>query len=290
MAQEQIVLITGINPDGLGLHTARALLSSLPPNSTIILTSRSVDKAESVANTLEEDGVGEKRSVKLVTLELDLDNDESIAKVVTYLEKLGRLDVLIHNASEYPTNLSPSQADISPAANLDMKYRSGDLTIRQAFDQSLGTNVTSTYVLTEALLPVLYKSDLARIMFISSSVSSASYHSFDMPINHPPLGDKGVWPKTPTFDLLTYRTSKTALNMMFLEWCRILKVDQEKIKLFLVCPGYLATNLGGLPAHVHRQYGAEEPGPAGEFIKDISTGVHDEKAGTFFDKKGTIPW
>lgn len=88
MAQEQIVLITGINPDGLGLHTARAWLFSLPPDSTIILTFRSVDKAQSLAKTLKDDGVGEKRSVKLVALELDLDNDESIAKVVIYLESL----------------------------------------------------------------------------------------------------------------------------------------------------------------------------------------------------------
>jgi NAD(P)-dependent dehydrogenase (short-subunit alcohol dehydrogenase family) len=92
-----VVLITGANT-GLGFEVVKALCQS---NSTytILLGGRSIDKAE--AAVAEARPLRTAASTQLQAVQIDIEDDTSIAKLFTEIEqKYGRLDVLINNAGK----------------------------------------------------------------------------------------------------------------------------------------------------------------------------------------------
>lgn len=99
------------------------------------------------------------------------------------------------------------------------------------------------------------------------------------------------WPKpqrTQAGNAYAYRVSKSALNMVFLLWNRILEPDG--VKCFAVSPGFLATNLAGDP-ELMRQAGAGDPMLGGNFILDILEGKRDADAGKVIKRDGVVqPW
>ena len=96
---ESIVLITGSNT-GLGFATAQALLSS-PEVYTLILTSRSLVKAEAAAEVLKHSSDHNKES-QVVPMQLDIDDDESVKALFSVVsETWGRMDVLVNNAGPF---------------------------------------------------------------------------------------------------------------------------------------------------------------------------------------------
>jgi NAD(P)-dependent dehydrogenase (short-subunit alcohol dehydrogenase family) len=84
--------------------------------------------------------------------------------------------------------------------------------------------------------------------------------------------------------MVAYRSSKTALNMMMLEWERVLEPDD--VRVFAISPGFLATGLGGMG----KELGAGDPSVGGVFIKDVVQGKRDEDAGKVINKDGVQPW
>ncbi|WVR03436.1 hypothetical protein IAU60_000427 [Kwoniella sp. DSM 27419] len=268
-----IILITGGNT-GIGYATAQALLLDASKRYTIIITSRSISKSTSAAEQLRNDPDHAKAiesGSEVVPVELDIDSDESAKKVHDILaDKYGRIDVLVNNAG----------------IHYDYEIAAGKVSTRDGFNKAFATNVASTHALTEALVDLLLKSPKPRILFISSSLASLENHSDDrLRVNQsPPAG----WPKPKGFNATTYRTSKTAMNMMILEWIRILKND--KVKVHCVDPGLLVTNLGGADKDMLRAIGAQEPIVAGEFIKSVAEGARDADQGKMVKKDGLIPW
>jgi len=105
------------------------------------------------------------------------------------------------------------------------------------------------------------------------------------PINAVPAAG---WPKPYHYNIMTYRTSKAALNMLALEWTRTLKND--KIKVFILNPGYLATGFGGQPAEQVLQYGGIEPIVGGRFLRTVIEGARDADEGVMIEKDGVVPW
>jgi NAD(P)-dependent dehydrogenase (short-subunit alcohol dehydrogenase family) len=88
--------------------------------------------------------------------------------------------------------------------------------------------------------------------------------------------------------MIAYRSSKTALNMMMLDWVRMLEPDS--VKVFCISPGFLATGLGGLGKDFLKNVGAGDPSVGGGFIKDVVQGKRDEDAGKVINKDGVQPW
>jgi NAD(P)-dependent dehydrogenase (short-subunit alcohol dehydrogenase family) len=98
MADSSIVLITGGNT-GIGYETVKALYAS-PQAHTILMGSRSLDKANDAISALESE-ISETKS-KVVPVQIDIEDDASIEAAFKEIEgKYGRIDALVNNAGKY---------------------------------------------------------------------------------------------------------------------------------------------------------------------------------------------
>lgn len=95
------------------------------------------------------------------------------------------------------------------------------------------------------------------------------------------------WPKEIEFETIGYRCSKTALNMLMLDWNHKLKADG--VKVWCVEPGVLATNLGGMTEEV-KKMGAKQPSVGGRIIKRVVEGERYELVGKIVGEAGVVPW
>lgn len=171
--------------------------------------------------------------------------------------------------------------------------RDGKLSTAEAFDRTLHTNVTCTNTLTDHLVPLLIKSSNPRLVFIGSGVGSVELQHLapdqegGMVINKVPE-EKG-WPKKWVPNVMTYRTSKAAQNMLASEWYKILKPDG--VKTFILDPGWLATSLGGQDAEQAKKNGALDPMDAGNFVRKVVDGDRDDDQGKLIADNGVVqPW
>jgi NAD(P)-dependent dehydrogenase (short-subunit alcohol dehydrogenase family) len=162
-------------------------------------------------------------------------------------------------------------------------------TIRSVWNHAYTLNVTSTQVFTHTFMPLLLSSPSPRLLFITSGLSSLSTCSggLNSKALAPGAMPKG-WPKPATPSMVAYRSSKVALNMMMLEWHRMLEPDG--VKVFAISPGFLATGLGGLGKEFLKKVGAGDASVGGGFIKDVVEGKRDADVGKVINKDGVQPW
>jgi NAD(P)-dependent dehydrogenase (short-subunit alcohol dehydrogenase family) len=94
-SSKPIVLITGGNT-GLGFETVKALYAS-PTAHTILMGSRSLEKADAALKSLESE-IPESKS-EIVALQIDIEDDASIDKCFKRVaSEYGRVDTLVNNA------------------------------------------------------------------------------------------------------------------------------------------------------------------------------------------------
>ena len=157
------------------------------------------------------------------------------------------------------------------------------MSLRECFSKAYDVNVAGTHVLTYTFIPLLLKSADPRLIFVAglSQITQAAESYFPTP----PL--PADWPKKVDFETIGYRCSKTALNMLMLDWNHKLKADG--VKVWGAGPGFLATGLGGLTEKV-REMGGGHPSIGGDFIKDVVEGVRDSDIGKLVQKDGISAW
>ena len=193
---DRIAVVTGANR-GIGREVARQLAGA---GDTVILTARDRARAQATARELADGGV------TISAHQLDVTDASSAAALSEFLgERFGRLDVLVNNAAiHYDTFQQAISADLS--------------VVREALD----TNLLGAWQTTQALLPLIRKSEHGRIVNVSSEAGSLT----------------GMVGGTPA-----YRTSKAALNAL----TRMLSAELrgERILVNAVCPGWVATDMGG---------------------------------------------
>ena len=176
-------------------------------------------------------------STNIIPLALDISNQESI---VAAAEEVRRhtdvLDVLINNAA----------IDY----DTDQQVLSADLVrVRRVFE----TNTMGTWQMVQTFLPLLQKSHHGRIVNVSSGAGALDSLSSGTP---------------------AYSLSKAALNALTIMMARAL--ESQKILVNAVCPGWVATDMGGAGGRPVKDgaasvvFAAElaKSGPTGRFFRD----------------------
>jgi NAD(P)-dependent dehydrogenase (short-subunit alcohol dehydrogenase family) len=137
---------------------------------------------------------------------LDVTSIDDIRALVTRIEHdYGRLDILVNNAGAY--------FDVdNEASSVSMD------TVRQALE----TNLLGAWQLTEAMLPLMQRHGYGRIVNVSSGCGATE-------------SDGSACP--------AYRVSKAALN----SHTRMLAMELQGSGILVnaVCPGWVATDMGG---------------------------------------------
>lgn len=137
-------------------------------------------------------------------------------------------------------------------------------------------------------MPLLLKSTEPRLMFVSglSSITQAAEKYFPTPPQ--PAG----WPKKIQFEVIGYRCSKVALNMMMLDWNH--KLKEDGVKVHGVGPGMLDTGLGGLSDEEKEATGLgamlKPASWGGEFLLRVAEGERDADVGKVVTREGLLQW
>ncbi|OCT52288.1 putative oxidoreductase [Cladophialophora carrionii] len=245
--KQTIALISGANT-GIGLAVATQLAAH---GFHVIVGSRNAESGRKAAASIVANGS------QASSVQLDVTSDESIAAAVSWIEReFGVLDVLINNAGIL-IDYVPGFTDA---------YK--DLPTRDLFSQTFSTNVIGAACLTEACLPLLRKSECPRLIFVSSRMGSLA---------------EATNKSTPFYstDYKAYDSSKAALNMLCLNYARIL--EDQGAMVNAVCPGLVNTKL------VNHLMG-ESPELGAKRIVELATAEKGGPTATFSDRDGIVPW
>lgn len=243
---KRIALVTGAN-QGIGLQIASDLAAS---GLTVLLASRNGERGKAAAEKIEGD---------VHPIQLDVTDEASIQRAVAQVDRqFGRLDVLINNAAISRANGVESE----PMKDYIERSRATLISVDEV--RSIWeTNVFGVLAVTQAFVPLLRKSDAARIVNVSSNLGSLSLLT---PSN----------PYRTTFNP-GYGASKTALNAITMAFA--IDLEAEGIKVNAVTPGFTATALNNFEGTETVQQGAAEAvrisllggeGPTGTFTFSVN--------------------
>ena len=242
---EKIAFISGANR-GIGFETSKKLAEQ---GIKVILGSRDMDKGKKALKELAALGI------EADLIQYDAADLEAPQKVYDYiLEKYNKLDILVNNAGVLLTG-NLFVANSTTVSDKDIK-------------ETFQTNLFSVISLTQALLPLIKKSDAGRIVNVSTILSSLTLHSAkDSPI-------------APAKEF-AYNASKTALNAFTIHLA--LELKDTNIKVNSGHPGWVKTELGGpnAPMEVKDSY---------ETSLYLATLDKDGPSGGLFHKEETLPW
>jgi NAD(P)-dependent dehydrogenase (short-subunit alcohol dehydrogenase family) len=244
MADKKVALVTGANK-GLGLEMARQLGQA---GITVIVAARDPQQGEAAAAKLRGEGLDAQ------FLKLDVTRPEDHRAAAAFLgEKFGSLDILINNAGISGEPLGEGKVS-APSPEV----------IHRTFE----TNFFAPVALTQALLPLLKKSDAGRIVNMSSILGSQALHAD---------------PKSPIYDhkALSYDASKAALNSFTIHLAHDLQ--GTKIKVNSAHPGWVKTDMGTDAAPMEMPEG-------GKTGVQLALLGEDGPTGGFFHMGKTVPW
>ena len=146
LLKDRVILITGVG-DGIGRAAA---INFALHGATVVLHGRNLSKLEIIYDEIEALGAPQPA---ILPLQLSTASEHDYEVLFDTLEQqFGRLDGILHNAGilgervpleDYPTDV---------------------------WDDVLNVNLRAPFVLTQALLPLLKRSDCASVLFTSSGV------------------------------------------------------------------------------------------------------------------------
>jgi len=237
----KVVLITGANK-GLGKEIGRQLGAL---GYTVVLTARDEEAGKAAATELVAAGCD------AYTVRLEVTNPDDLGRLVRYLDAtFGKLDVLVNNAGiSIEWDGKPTDAD---------KVR-----------RTLEVNLIAPYAITEALVPLLSRSDDARVINHSSTLGSIGTA-------------ESMWKQVGGFMAIGYSTSKAGLNMLTLIQSKTLA--NMGIMVAAAHPGWVKTDLGTQAAPMEVAEGAST-------VVDLVTIAREKFPNGLLCHKGQrIPW
>lgn len=244
---QKIALITGANR-GIGFETARQLGKQ---GIKVLIGARSEEKGKEAEAALKAEGLD------VEYINIDVDNTASHASAAKEIEeKYGKLDILINNAGIFLAEEFDNGTPV-PASKTSQE------TFRKTFD----TNFFNTIDVTQALLPLVKKSDAGRIVFLSSGLGSLGLHS------------------DPTSEIYNYKVpayniSKTALNGYVVHLAHELK--NTNIKVNTAHPGSVVTDM-----NANGQIPVEEGAKTSVALATLPA---DGYSGKFIHLGQELPW
>ncbi len=242
--EKKIALITGANK-GLGFEMAKQLAQT---GATVVLAARDPQKGEAAAALLKGQGFDAH------FLKLDVTKPADHTAAAAFFEKnFGRLDILINNAGIASEGLGGGKASTTPTE-----------VMRQIFE----TNYFAPVALTQALLPLIRKSEAGRIVNMSSILGSQTLHAD---------------PKSPIYDFkaLGYDSSKAALNSFTIHLAH--ELQGTKIKVNSAHPGWVKTDMGTDAAPMEISEG-------GKTGVQLALLPEDGLTGGYFHLGQALPW
>ncbi len=209
----KVVLITG-GSKGLGKEIGRQLGIR---GYTVVLTSRDIKAGEKARDELAS------ADCDAHAVQLEVTSPDDIANLADYLDKtFGKLDILVNNAG------------------IALEW-DGKPTDTDKIRRTLEVNLIAPYAITEALIPLLAKSDDARVINQSSQLGS--------------IGNaENAWDKVGGFMSVGYATSKAGLNMLTVIQSKTLA--DKGIMVAASHPGWVKTDLGTDAAPMEVEDGA----------------------------------
>jgi NAD(P)-dependent dehydrogenase (short-subunit alcohol dehydrogenase family) len=232
-AQQPIIVVTGGNR-GIGFEICRQLAGR---GAQVVLTARNAGAGEEAIKRL----AAQKLTARFCPL--DVSSLESIVALRRFLDHgFDRLDVLINNAGIFSKEDGPA---------LEVKLS----TVRTTFE----TNTLAPLAMSQSLLPLLKRSNAARIINVSSGMGALSEMA-------------GGY--------AAYRISKTALNAV----TAILAAElRGSVAVNSVCPGWVKTDMGGANAEREVSQGADTP-------VWLALDAPQDLTGKFLRDRKIIPW
>ena len=237
----RVALITGANK-GLGKEIGRQLGTL---GYTVVLTARDEQAGRAAAAELAAAGCDAH------TIRLEVTSPDDIGRLAGYLEStFGRLDVLVNNAGiAIEWEGQPTDAD---------KVR-----------RTLEVNLIAPFAITEALVPMLSRSDDARVINHSSMLGSIGTA-------------ESMWKQVGGFMAVGYSTSKAGLNMLTLIQSKTLA--SKGIAVAAAHPGWVKTDLGTQAAPLEVDEGAST-------VVDLVTMAREKfPNGQLWHKGARMPW
>lgn len=232
----KIALVTGASK-GIGLEVARQLGEQ---GITVLLSARTKADAEEAAAKLKEQGID------AIGVELEVTNAAHIAALTQWIgDQYGKLDILVNNAGIWAESSK----------------------VEGAFEATFEVNTFAPYHITEALLPLLLKSDAGRIVNQSSALGSIQLQLSNE------LAQRIATP--------AYAASKAALNMLTVYWAK--KYEGTNLKINTVHPGLVKTRMGGDQAELSPEEGAKT-------AVRYATLATDGPTGGFYYMDNQLPW
>jgi NAD(P)-dependent dehydrogenase (short-subunit alcohol dehydrogenase family) len=239
---EKIALITGANK-GIGFEIARQLGEQ---GNVVLVGARDEVRGKHAADSL----AG--RGIAVAPLRIDVTDATSIADAAIQIEqRYGCLDILVNNAGiAGGFSGAPSEAT------------AGDM--REVYE----TNVFGVVSVTNAMLPLLRRSEAGRIVNMCSHVGSLTLNS------DPGSPFAGL-------NLIAYQSSKTALNAITVAYAKELR--GTPIKVNAANPGVVATDINH-----HR--GQRTPAEGAVIAVRLALLDDAGPSGACLSEDGVVPW
>jgi NAD(P)-dependent dehydrogenase (short-subunit alcohol dehydrogenase family) len=237
----RVAVVTGANK-GIGLEIARQLARE---GITVFIGARDEERGRAAAEKLQAEGLDAR------PLRLDVTDDASVAAAASFVEQnAGRLDVLVNNAGIAIDDGPPSRVSIAA--------------LRRTYE----TNVFGVVRTTQAMLPLLRRSDAGRIVNLSSGLGSLTQNS-------DPSWDYA------SVKYLAYNSSKTAVNAVTVQFAYELR--DTPIKVNAADPGYVATDMNQNQGVRSVEQGAATP-------VRLALLPPNGPTGGYFNDEGPLPW